>query len=65
MMIVDCSAYGPGSGVKPKKEHRINYGRLYPGKTFKADCTCGWSNEGARETVIAAVREHENLVPNE
>jgi len=40
-------------------EHRINYGRLYPGQTYKADCTCGWTSAGPRERVYAAVREHE------
>ena len=44
-----------------KAEHRINYGRLFPSKThYKADCTCGWSSEGDRETVYAAVRKHED-----
>lgn len=61
MMIVDCSAYGFGTDIKSKEEHRINYGRLYPGKTFKADCTCGWSREGERQDVIVEVRKHENL----
>ena len=41
-------------------EHRINYGRLYPGKTYKADCTCGWSCEGTREHTRAAIHAHEN-----
>lgn len=41
-------------------DHRINWGRLYPGKTYKADCTCGWSHEGEREAVRAAVTAHEN-----
>lgn len=41
--------------------HRLNYGWLLPGrKTFKADCTCGWSSEGDRATVLAAVRKHED-----
>ena len=45
--------------------HRINYGCLFPGKSFKADCSCGWSYEGAHEAVQEAVREHEKLIPAE
>jgi hypothetical protein len=44
-------------------EHRINYGRLYPGKSYKADCTCGWTCDGSRDEVTAAVRRHEDQRP--
>lgn len=46
----------------PATEHRINYGRLFPGKSYKADCLCGWTCEGDREKMITAVRNHENLI---
>lgn len=56
-----------GVGVKPwgrrnPKDHRINWGRLFPGKTYKADCTCGWSSEGTNDVVKAAIAEHEKLI---
>jgi len=45
-------------------EHRLNYGRLWPDTLFKADCSCGWTTgKGSRDAVIAAVREHEKLIP--
>ena len=49
----------PAAELNWADEHRINYGRLHPGKTYKADCTCGWTAEGERKSVIAAVRKHE------
>lgn len=54
-----CERLGAKFERLPRADHRINYGRLFPGKSFKADCTCGWSNEGERDNVLAAVREHE------
>lgn len=48
--------------LKPVEEHRLNYGRLSPGKTYKADCTCGWSFEGTKDETRAAVKEHEKLI---
>jgi hypothetical protein len=45
--------------AKIKADHRINWGRLSPGSSYKADCTCGWSHEGTKEQVRAAVTEHE------
>lgn len=40
-------------------EHRVNYGRLHPGKTYKADCSCGWTFEGTRDETHKAVRDHD------
>lgn len=39
--------------------HRVNYGRLHPGKTYKADCSCGWTFEGTRDETHKAVRDHD------
>lgn len=44
------------------RKHRINYGRVWPGETYKADCDCGWSAERAsaeeiKSEIIAHRRE--------
>lgn len=61
--LKSLSAVALVAGVRLDEEHRINYGRLFLEKTYKADCSCGWTCKGDRERVLAAVHEHEKLIP--
>lgn len=51
------------SATDRAQAHRINFGRLWPGQDYRADCSCCWQFQGTRDAVLAAMRDHENLIP--
>lgn len=46
--------------AKPAEDHRINFGRLFPSEMYKGDCSCGWSYQGHREQLRAAMHQHKS-----